>query len=1192
MEYVPGQTLGERLEAGPLPVAEACRAVRDAARGLAHAHAHGLVHRDVKPHNLIRSADGTTKVLDFGLAGVGAGEVVAGSGDGLTGAGMVVGTPDYIAPEQIADPHAADARADIYGLGCTLYHLLAGRPPLPDGTVGEKLSAQRTHEPDPIPGLPAALAAVLAKMMAKDPKGRYQSADEVVAALERCIRMADPVRRRRRRRFVAVAAGLMLAGLLIAAGVVFKIERDNQVITITTDDPDVEIVMKRKGALIRVIDAKTGTAWNLNPEKNEIAQADAPEGLTLQIPDGQAIVLKRNGREVITVTRTPKPVADTAEAREAKLEAATRAAEAWLKLIDAGEYVRAWEEADAITKSNPRDEFAQFFQELARKNGKPLTRTLTSREFERLGSGAPSDFSITLTYHVNYERAGDRTVTVGVVLQADGRWRVQTWWFDPVRMPPAGPGTPPPAPRLVQTIEDGYRFPQAIAYTPDGKALLAASRSEFAIYDPATGKSLFIDDLRFAGPTPPLAVSADGRTAAVESGDTFVYDLAARKRTTTIPKRVEEGKYVPATALSLTRDGKTLAAVVGREVVYHDMANGQIEYTRPDDDDNVRTAAAAYSPDGRFLIDLARVEPDARTRVSVRDANTHDLVARRELARLSEAAVHFSADGERLFVCGMTGLHNREFIVLGLPECKEIERDADLPAGNRLPIPSPDGMLLALVGIDEDLQIWDRIRKKATLPSRWFPHPNREGTPIPSKGPKSMPNRLNVTFAPDGRTLATARGNQIRVWDLAPAAPAAGPTDSKLQGTWQSMALTATSTRVTVDRGVFTLRRVPKGEVMAPARPAPAEVEGTAWFDPAPDSPHRFQVVDNRGNTLVLGIYRLEGDTLFLCVRKTSKAGDYPTSFATNPATATEFLVLKKTAAAKPDRDLILGTWRGVAAAVDGQSMPKEFIEMMKPTLTFTADKVAGKPQGTVPKPLLDMAIARGLLPKDVGLVLETGVEGVYHLGLGMSPRQIDFTILGEVKKTGLGIYELDGDTLRLCLSIDPTKVSERPTGFAARAGEKRVVLTLRRLTEEEIILEDVERRIDPAKTDGKNLPFALLERDGAAAVRFGKWLVVFEGVRCDAGGKVLFGVGSLFLPETGGRGNFADPGLRHPAPVLRQQADGRGNVVGIDRYQFQLEAKGARLVFADRTYEATDQVRTIVIDRDGTTRLEPPAKK
>src|SRR5262245_13302729 len=153
MEYVDGKTLADRVQEGPLPVEEACRAARDAARGLAHAHAAGLVHRDVKPHNLIRAADGTTKVLDFGLAGVGAGELAAASGDGLTGAGMVCGTPDYIAPEQAANPHAADARADVYGLGCTLYHLLTGRPPVPAGTVAEKLAAQESRMPDPIPDL-------------------------------------------------------------------------------------------------------------------------------------------------------------------------------------------------------------------------------------------------------------------------------------------------------------------------------------------------------------------------------------------------------------------------------------------------------------------------------------------------------------------------------------------------------------------------------------------------------------------------------------------------------------------------------------------------------------------------------------------------------------------------------------------------------------------------------------------------------------------------------------------------------------------------------------------------------------------------------------------------------------------------------------------------------------------------------
>src|SRR5205823_12704263 len=134
--------------------------------------------------------------------------------------------------------------------------------------------------------------------------------------------------------------------------------------------------------------------------------------------------------------------------------------------------------------------------------------------------------------------------------------------------------------------------------------------------------------------------------------------------------------------------------------------------------------------------------------------------------------------------------------------------------------------------------------------------------------------------------------------------------------------------------------------------------------------------------------------------------------------------------------------------------------------------------QGTLPKPFLEMAVAKGMLPKEAATIVEKGIEGIYHLDPSKSPKQIDFTILGEVKKTGLGIYQLDGDTLKLCLSIDPAKVDQRPKEFAAKAGEKRVVLTLRRLTPEEVVREEVERRIDPANTDGKSLPFALLEHN------------------------------------------------------------------------------------------------------------------
>jgi hypothetical protein len=146
-----------------------------------------MVHRDIKPQNLMLTDEGRIKILDFGLARL-ASEMSAGASGALTQRGMVMGTPDYIAPEQANDAHAADIRADIYSLGCTLYHLLAGQPPFPSGTVLEKVLSHLERQPQPITSLrgdvPAALVEVLARMTAKAPAQRYQTPAEVVQALQ------------------------------------------------------------------------------------------------------------------------------------------------------------------------------------------------------------------------------------------------------------------------------------------------------------------------------------------------------------------------------------------------------------------------------------------------------------------------------------------------------------------------------------------------------------------------------------------------------------------------------------------------------------------------------------------------------------------------------------------------------------------------------------------------------------------------------------------------------------------------------------------------------------------------------------------------------------------------------------------------------------------------------------------------
>jgi serine/threonine protein kinase/WD40 repeat protein len=188
-EYVEGTDLARLVkEHGPLPAGLASDCVRQAAVGLQHAHEQGLVHRDIKPANLLLSrsaAPGSpplVKILDMGLA-----RLHAEEGDGLTHTGAVMGTPDYIAPEQASDAHLVDIRADLYSLGCTLYFLLTGEPPFPGGTPMEKLFRHRYVAPRPVevrrPELPPAVVAIVGKLMAKRPEKRYQTPAELAEAL-------------------------------------------------------------------------------------------------------------------------------------------------------------------------------------------------------------------------------------------------------------------------------------------------------------------------------------------------------------------------------------------------------------------------------------------------------------------------------------------------------------------------------------------------------------------------------------------------------------------------------------------------------------------------------------------------------------------------------------------------------------------------------------------------------------------------------------------------------------------------------------------------------------------------------------------------------------------------------------------------------------------------------------------------
>jgi serine/threonine protein kinase len=186
MEYVDGASLYHIVRhGGPLPIVRACHYIRQAAMGLQHAFEAGWVHRDIKPGNLLLDRCGLVKILDLGLARY------FHDGVNLTrhhGCRNVIGTADYLAPEQSMNSHAADVRADIYSLGVTFYFLLTGRSPFKDGTIAEKLLYHQVQVPQPVqsyrPEVPADIALVIEKMLAKDPAARYQVPADVIEALD------------------------------------------------------------------------------------------------------------------------------------------------------------------------------------------------------------------------------------------------------------------------------------------------------------------------------------------------------------------------------------------------------------------------------------------------------------------------------------------------------------------------------------------------------------------------------------------------------------------------------------------------------------------------------------------------------------------------------------------------------------------------------------------------------------------------------------------------------------------------------------------------------------------------------------------------------------------------------------------------------------------------------------------------
>jgi hypothetical protein len=338
MEYVEGEDLARLVQRqGPLSVVDACSYVQQAALGLQHAFEKDMVHRDMKPQNLILAREGTrhiVKVVDFGLAKV----TRAKNEDAtLTDDGAMLGTPAYVAPEQTLDAANADIRADIYSLGCTLYYLLTGGPPFTGRSQYEVLHAHQSMEAKPPnlvrPEVPEELAAVVRTMMAKDPAQRYQTPMALVQALAPFVKdganggVAPPARKPSpRRKWLiggGIAAGVLLIGLLgLLASVVFRVKTSEGTLVVEVNVPNPDVLVDGKKVTVR---------WDEGGKKAEIRVPAGTREVEVTKDGftafGERVVLSEGGTRVLEARLEPQPRIEPGPGGQPRTSEGSRAGE-------------------------------------------------------------------------------------------------------------------------------------------------------------------------------------------------------------------------------------------------------------------------------------------------------------------------------------------------------------------------------------------------------------------------------------------------------------------------------------------------------------------------------------------------------------------------------------------------------------------------------------------------------------------------------------------------------------------------------------------------------------------------------------------------------------------------------------------------------------------------------------------------
>jgi len=712
MEHVEGTDLAKYVKQhGPLSVAQACDCIRQAALGLQHAHERGLVHRDIKPHNLLLTKQGVVKMLDMGLARFNVQGDDEYASSTLTQEGTVMGTPDYIAPEQALDSRTADIRADLYSLGCTFYFLLTGRVPFPGGSVMEKLLKHQNQPPPSVldfrSDVPPPVAAVVHRLMAKRPADRYQTPAELVVALA-----------------AATAPGARVSPV-----------------------PEPAVAVSASGDTFA--DLRPDTV----PSGDNLRQAAERKRLLLISAAGGGVLLALVLLLVLLFKGASKdrPASKDTQPSASEASSAETADREWRALRARGEVpgvdrVKLREELRAFRLAHPGTRQAIEAAEWLMRLPSPLDQlTVAPLSPEQKLEGQPKELLAVLGDHRSWITT---TYVVNVEYSSDGRWLACNAADGTIRL--LDPNNL--AVKAVLKAEEGQT---GIDFRRDSKMIAASAFQSVALWDLSEAQPRRTRVLKdFPARVGSATFSPDGKLLAVTCWTDPVtirlWDLSGGEpRESAVLKGHTAGVCKPA----FSPDGKTL--VTGSQdhtIRVWDLSAGTPKERAVLKNHTYWVVSVAFSPDGKLLAssgqhdrtvrlwDMTAPEPKELTGPSLIEATNQ---------------VAFSPDG-KLLACGFWG----EYWILWDVSAKQLKQIALVPDHTGwvwcLAF-APDGRTLATTGTKGTLHLWD-ITSNPPQQRRLSPGHIQAVT--------------GLAFAPDDRTLTSMSADRtVRLWDMQGAAP-------------------------------------------------------------------------------------------------------------------------------------------------------------------------------------------------------------------------------------------------------------------------------------------------------------------------------------------------------------------------------------------------------------------------------------